>query len=146
MRLLTTTTATVALLASGGSALAADERAPDSWGQRADRICAQIDKEIDRIPAPEDLAGFVTQLPKLKAEGQKEYRLIKALGAPAGQKAKVEAYLATYPKLFALIDRMVVAAKAGKSSDFQKLLGQGAPISTKAKTLAKQLGAPACSD
>jgi hypothetical protein len=146
MRLLTATTATLAVLASGGTALAADERAQDSWGQKADRICTKIDKEIDRIPAPQDLKGFVTQLPKLKAEGQKEYRLIKALDAPAAQKAKIDAYLATYPKLFKLIDRMVAAARANRSSEFQRLLGQGTPISTKAKKLATQLQAPACAD
>lgn len=146
MRLLLATTLTVAACASAGPALAADERALDTWGDRASRICAAVDREIDRIPTPEDLKGFAVQLPKLLAEGRKEYRLIKALDRPAAQKAKIEAYLSSYPKLFAILGDMIVAAKANKAAAFQKLLAEGGPISSKAQALARQLKAPACAD
>lgn len=139
------TTIAVAL-AITGSALAAPTRTQAAWGPSADRICAQIDKEIDKIAEPENLRGFAVQLPKLLAAGKKEHRLLKALARPVAQKTTIEAYLATYPRLFAILEQMTTVAKANDETTFQALLAKGEPISDRAKKLASQLKAPACAD
>lgn len=143
MRLLPIVTAVVVGLALAATATA---RTAATWGGQADKICAQIDREIDRIPEPTSLAGLAVQLPKLLAAGRKEHRLLKAIAVPAAQKTKVGNYLATYPRLFALLEKMIGAAKAGDQEAFDGLLAKGEPISKQATQLASALKAPACAD
>lgn len=143
MRLLPILTAVVVGLTLVATASA---RTAATWGSQAHKVCAQIDKEIDRIPEPTSLSGLAVQLPKLLAAGRKEHRLLKAIAVPAAQKTKVSTYLATYPRLFALLEKMIDAAKAGDQKGFDGLLAKGEPISMEATRLASALKAPACAD
>lgn len=139
---------TLALAAAVGtaSASASTARTQATWGSKAHLICKKIDAEIDRLVPPQDLAGLATQLPRLLELGKKEYRQIAALTKPAGQRRQIDAFLATYPKLFRLIEQMIPLARAGKQDAFNALLARGNPISAEAKRLGTALRAGDCAD
>lgn len=116
------------------------------YGAQLNQICTDYNAKQKEIGDPASLEDVATKGPKILAEFDKAIAKAEKLKAPDEIKATRDEFFAKSKEQRDLINQIVDAAKANDGAKAQEINTKGQSIQDDVKTLAGELGAPACGE
>jgi hypothetical protein len=139
--------AAVAVLAGCSSGGDGDGRlSRKEYLERADAICAEYDRRLDRLENPRNLAELARFADDALPVAREGVRRLRALRPPDDMAARVRAWLERNEENVRTIERLREAARAGNETRVQELASAGVDNEAEADRLARELGLRACAE
>jgi hypothetical protein len=116
-----------------------------SWVKTANEICTKLGMELSTKSLPtnrRDLVAYAQEFVDTIRQGVDKIRHVKP---PAGKKARVDAMLGAYDRLFADANAALAAVRRGDVATFQRLAAKVQREGAQGDAIAAELGATACS-
>ncbi len=135
--------ALVALAACSGGG--ADERlSREEYAKRADAICAEYDRRIERLEDPRSVAELARLAEEALPIAREGVRRLRALEPPAELRADVRRWLERNDRNVAMIEALRDAARAGQTTRVRQIASEATENEEEADRLARRIGLRAC--
>ena len=137
---------TASLVVVGALALAAPAFAASTseWSKSADKICARTNAEIDKIPEPDSTKTLISGTEKILELGKRQTSDLAKLKRPSGDASTIAKLVGVYERQVGVVKSLIDALKHDDRAKVKTLLAQGNDLQSKAKRLARKLGALRC--
>jgi len=129
------------LTACGGGS---SQLSKEDYTAKANKICGDVTKQADALPAPKSLTDIAPWLEKAKPLLKNELSDLRKLKPPADMESDVNAWLATGDRELQLFDEMGTAAKTGDTNAVLQVIQKGSSAASEGDKLAKKLGLTVC--
>ena len=121
-----------------------DNEVGESFLSNADTICRQLNKDLDTLPTPVDITGFVAYLEDVESV-EKQIRLeVDALERPQGDEEAIESVLNAAAERISVMGKLGVAARAQDSAQSFDLAVAFVRESNSLVKQARSLGLDVC--
>ena len=142
-RLVTASLVVVGALALAAPALAAST---SDWSTSADKICARTNAAIDKIPEPDSTKTLISGTEKILELGKRQTGDLAKLKRPSGDAATIAKLVGVYEQQVGIVKSLIAVLKHDDQAKVKTLLAKGNDLESKAKSLARKLGAKKCAE
>jgi hypothetical protein len=136
---------TVAQAATNAGAVKVTIAASGPWATRANAICTQMTTDLLGLKFPTNASEALAWADQMTNVLSTAVHRLHALKAPRGREAEVRQLLSIYDQAIAALRSTLADIHAGKTPDLAGLEQKFTPLAAKAHSIARDLGATACS-
>ena len=115
-----------------------------TWAKDASGICAELNRKAAELGTPQTRNELVTLLPQSLDLADAALAKLRALPAPARERADVTRMLALFGRFVTLERKAVSAISAGDTATFAGLTGKAFVANDRGNRIARALGARPC--
>jgi hypothetical protein len=129
---------------SGSGSGGTEPLTKEQWIAAADKICTDADAARDALPEPTSIEGIVTQVEAIIPIITKEMADLRALAAPKGDEATIDAMLTAAAEQLTLANGLLDLAKKGDLAALETYISENDAKLETARTLAQGYGLKVC--
>jgi hypothetical protein len=112
--------------------------------RRADAICSEYDRRLERLPDPENVEGIADVAEDAIPIAREGARELRALRPPEDLEQTVERWLARNDENIERMQDLRDAARRGDATEVQRIASKAVENERRADALARRIGLRAC--
>jgi hypothetical protein len=117
-----------------------------SWVKKANKICANVDREAAALGTPQTREQLLVTLPQSLTLAEEGLQELTTVPAPKRQAAQIARMLSLFTQFVAKEREAVAALEAGSAETFAQLTGAAFRLNDRGNRIARQLGALRCAE